>query len=98
MVDRIFTEKLFRDLCRQARASTKKPQTTDPLLALLRLLYQTANLREPADIGPGGSEIFYMNQILTFVEMRMNPPFGVRRVILEEIYQIKSPRSKQPSK
>jgi hypothetical protein len=96
MVNRVFSEKLFRELCRRARESTERKQEADSLLALMRLVYREAASPEPDEIHSVAPEIFYMNQILTFVELRMDPPFAVRRVILEELFEIKGPSFKEP--
>lgn len=91
MIEKIFNEERFRQLCRQAVETTKQRGLKEPLPILREIAYGEAGVREPGGTPHEPQDIYYLNQILTFVEMRMEPPFGVRRVIMEELYRIKYP-------
>jgi hypothetical protein len=91
MIDKEFSEGVFRDLCRKAKRAANTSASMDSLTELRRLVYQRAGVGEPVDSPSIPAEISRMNQILTVVEMAMSPPFPVRRVILEELFHISGP-------
>jgi hypothetical protein len=91
VIEKLFNEERFRLLCRQAMETTKQRGLKEPLPILREIVYGQAGVLEPTGPAYEPKDIYHLNQILTFVEMRMEPSFAVRRVIMEELYRIKYP-------